>query len=282
VRPDSAHVLSVIIPAHDEEAHLPGLLKALCVDGLELVVVANGCTDRTAEEARRACPRAVIVEIDEASKTAALRAGDAAAHHFPRFYLDADIGIGFDDLLHLAGLLRGTGLLAVAPSVVFDSSGCSRLVQAFYRALPLLAQVNGSIAGTGCMGLTQEGRGRFDAWPEVLADDFFLDGLFSSAEKERAPGAMATVRTPVDARDLLRRRERVVWANWQVRSLGLRVHEHRRGPAVLNAALKHPERALDIGVFALVAVVVRIRVRIRRLRRQEVGWNRDASRTRGL
>jgi glycosyltransferase involved in cell wall biosynthesis len=282
VRPASDRVLSVIIPAHDEEARLPGLLRALDADGLELVVVANGCTDRTADAARRACPRAIVVEIDKASKTAALRAGDAVAHHFPRFYLDADIDVARDDLLHLAGLLRGTGLLAVAPSVVFDSTGCTRVVQAFYRALPLLAQVKGSIAGTGCMGLTQEGRLRFDAWPDVLADDFFLDGLFSPAEKERAPGATAIVRTPVDARDLLNRRERVVWTNWQVRSLGLRAHGHNGGSAVLSAALRHPERALDFGVFALVAVVVRIRVRIRRLLRQQVGWNRDASRSRGL
>jgi len=67
-----------------------------------------------------------------------------------------------------------------------------------------------------------------------------------------------------------------------VRSLALRAHGHNGGSAVLSAALRHPERALDIGVFALVAVVVRIRVRIRRLLRQQVGWNRDASRSRGL
>ena len=271
--------LSVVIPAHDEEAVLPALLTALGHDGIEVVVVSNGSSDATAEAARRAAPWATVVEIDEASKTAALRAGDEAARAFPRFYLDADIALNAADLHRLAAALAAPGAVAVAPSVAFDSSGSSALVRAYYRALPLLPAVSHSIAGTGCIGVTASGRARFDAWPPVLADDFFLDGLFRPDEKHRAPDVTARVTTPRALRDLVRRRERVIWGNRQVAALGLRAPAAGGGASgVVATALRHPRRLADLTVFAAVGVLVRVRVLVKDLRGQSVGWNRDDSR----
>ena len=48
-------MISVIVPAHNEEAYLPRTLEALRHQNygwFEVIVVANGCTDRTAELAR--------------------------------------------------------------------------------------------------------------------------------------------------------------------------------------------------------------------------------------
>ncbi len=274
-----AHALSVVIPAHDEERVLPQLLAALDDDAIDVVVVPNGCTDGTAQAARDALPGAVVVEVYERSKTAALRAGDAVARHFPRFYLDADIGIDAAGLHRLAEVMRETGVLAVAPSVAFDVSASSWAVRAFYRALPLLASVSGSIAGTGCMGVSREGRTRFDEWPPVLADDHFLDGLFTAGEKLRAADVTSRVRTPRGLGDLVRRRERVIWGNRQVARLGVGPTATGGGVAgVLAAARRHPARTLDLAVFAAVGLVVRARVLARARRGQEVGWNRDESR----
>ena len=50
-------VASVIIPAHDEAGSIERCLTSLAADpgsdALDIVVVANGCTDTTAEQARR-------------------------------------------------------------------------------------------------------------------------------------------------------------------------------------------------------------------------------------
>ncbi|WP_448631445.1 glycosyltransferase family 2 protein [Cellulomonas soli] len=77
---------SVVIPAHDEEhgiaRTLAPLAQAAAAGTLEVVVVANGCTDATAAVAR-SVPGVHVVEIDVASKAAALRAGDRAATRFP-------------------------------------------------------------------------------------------------------------------------------------------------------------------------------------------------------
>ena len=43
---------------------------------IELIVVANGCTDDTARVAASVDPRVVVVEMPQASKIAALNAGE--------------------------------------------------------------------------------------------------------------------------------------------------------------------------------------------------------------
>ena len=271
-------VLSVVIPAHDEKVSLPALLAALADEGFEVVVVPNGCTDGTAAEARRAVPAVTVVEIPEASKAAALRAGDGVAHHFPRFYLDADVTVSAEGLRRLADALRTPGVLAVAPTVVFDTSAASWPVRSFYRALAALPAVSGSLAGTGCMGLSRDGRARFDDWPQVLADDYYLDGLFGSDEKLRVPGVTSRVRTPRRLADLVRRRTRVAFGNRQVERLGLRAAGRAGGAGVLAAARRHPARIAVLVVFALVGLVVRARVAAATWGGREVGWNRDDSR----
>src|ERR1700743_31766 len=56
--------ISVIIPAHNEEDYLGATLDALNQQdypACEIVVVANGCTDRTAEVAQEKCHRLVTL-----------------------------------------------------------------------------------------------------------------------------------------------------------------------------------------------------------------------------
>src|SRR5688572_19584947 len=105
---------SIVIPAHDEERLLGATLERV-LDGLEpgteVIVICNGCRDRTAEVARGFAPRVAVIELAEASKVAALNAGDAAAQSFPRVYLDADTPIAGADLMRVIAVLREPGSL---------------------------------------------------------------------------------------------------------------------------------------------------------------------------
>jgi len=271
--------LSVVIPAHDEAATLPGLLAGLRDDALELVVVCNGCTDDSADVARAHAPRATVVEIAAASKVAALAAGDAVAVAFPRFYLDADVGVDAGTLRRLASHLDG-GPHAVAPAVRYDTQRSSWSVRSYYRVLPLLPAVSTSIAGTGCIGLSEQGRGRFDAWPDVLADDYFVDGLFGAGEKERVRDLTSVVAAPLGMGELVARRVRVIWANHQVDALGIRAVPVARAAGLAGVLRRHPARLADVAVFAAVSLWVRVRVRASRRRGQPVAWGRDRSRER--
>src|SRR4051795_10210836 len=115
-------VASIIVPAHNEAASIGRCVAAL-TDGarpgeFEMVVVCNGCTDRTAAEARRFEARGVtVVETDVASKVHALNLGEAAAHAFPRLYVDADVVIDRASVLTIVASLITDGLLAAGPQV---------------------------------------------------------------------------------------------------------------------------------------------------------------------
>lgn len=94
--------ISVIVPAHNEERWLPSCLASIAharsvatrQDGpcgaleVEVVVVANRCTDRTADLARAA--GAVVVEDDHRTIAAVRNAGAAAATGDILVTIDAD------------------------------------------------------------------------------------------------------------------------------------------------------------------------------------------------
>src|SRR5258708_1266552 len=57
-------MISVIIPAHNEERYLRHTLESLQHQNygwFEVIVVANGCTDRTREVARGSCHRLIVL-----------------------------------------------------------------------------------------------------------------------------------------------------------------------------------------------------------------------------
>src|ERR1044072_4004333 len=59
-----SQMISVIIPAHNEETYLPETLEALRRQNypwFEVIVVANGCTDHTAEAAHCRCHRLIVL-----------------------------------------------------------------------------------------------------------------------------------------------------------------------------------------------------------------------------
>ncbi|MGY4468072.1 glycosyltransferase involved in cell wall biosynthesis [Bradyrhizobium sp. LB9.1b] len=90
-------MISIVVPAHNESSVIARTLSQWVgkpgSDELRVVVVCNGCTDGTANIARRFGSTIKVVESDTARKTHALNLGDQVANIFPRIYADADIVI---------------------------------------------------------------------------------------------------------------------------------------------------------------------------------------------
>jgi glycosyltransferase involved in cell wall biosynthesis len=216
--------MSVVIPAHDEEAVIERVLRGVLAgaDGrLEVVVVANGCRDATADRARAVDPAIRVVEIAEASKIAALNAGDAAALQFPRAYVDADVEVDAATLLALAAALDSGSALVASPRLELDLTGANRWVRAYYSVWQLSAFRQSGHIGSGIYALSAQGRQRFGRFPPVIGDDRFVQGVFEPAERATLADHAFTVRPPRTLRALVARGSRIAAGNEQLQVLGL-------------------------------------------------------------
>jgi glycosyltransferase involved in cell wall biosynthesis len=90
-RPAPVRLVSIIIPAHNEEHYLGKTLEALKRQNygwFEIIVVANGCTDRTAEVARGNCQRLIV--LSQKGLGVARNLGARMARGDLLLFLDAD------------------------------------------------------------------------------------------------------------------------------------------------------------------------------------------------
>jgi glycosyltransferase involved in cell wall biosynthesis len=269
---------SVVIPAHDEAGTightLDAVLRSAEADEFDVIVVCNGCSDRTAEIARtRTGVR--VVEIAAASKIAALNAGDEAAAAFPRVYLDADIPLGTDALRQVVAALT-SGAMAAAPVPVVDTSFGTLASRAYFAIWQRLGYATVHTLGSGVYGLSAAGRARFEQFPDIIADDGFVYALFSPAERVNPPGATFVLRAPHTLRATIRRRVRIAAGNLELKAkLGMSMDVP--GPGFSQVLREHP-RLIPAGVvYAATNSLAKYQARKRLSTGAGVSWNRDRS-----
>ncbi len=201
--------LSVILPAHDEEGLIGPCLDAVIASdwprgnrnaGLEVIVVANGCSDGTVAEAESRAPAAAaagialrVLDLPEGGKLGALNAGDAAARAGNRVYLDADVTVSHRLLLQLHGALSRDGPVYASGQVLIPKgqSALTRAYRRIYRQVPFMTH---GVPGCGVFGVNAAGRKRWGDWPDVISDDTFARLNFAPHERI---GVSATYHWPL-------------------------------------------------------------------------------------
>jgi hypothetical protein len=272
------------MPAHDEATVIGASLKTLLADAspgeFDVVVVCNGCSDDTAAVARAAAGSDVrVIELETASKSAALNAGDAAATAYPRFYLDADISVTATGLRVLADELDRGDRLAVAATVAHRwQQSPSWLVRSYYRLWSALPAASAGIFGTGVIGLSAAARGRFDQWPAVVADDYYCDSLFAAAEKARHSDVHVQLDVPGTVPALVRRKARVRNGNLQVRGALAPTAQPQPASSLTDLVRRRPRLAVDVPAFVGVTLAARALAARDRRAGREAHWRRDDSR----
>jgi glycosyltransferase involved in cell wall biosynthesis len=264
---------SVLIPAHNEATVigrcLHHLFEGTDTGEFEVAVVCNGCDDDTAAVARAIGHAIEVIELDEASKPAALRAGDKLLHAFPRLYLDADVVLRGPTARQVLEHLSRNGAVAARPPFRYDAAHSSAIVQRYFRARSRMPTVMGSIWGAGVYGLSAAGRARFGDHPDVVAEDLFVDQQFEPDEIEIVGDEPVVVMAPARFRDLLmvrRRAYRGVVENRAAANEPGRKHRRSDRPAATTAStLRDMLRlcrslpgALDAAAYAFVAVSARL------------------------
>ncbi|SDY66786.1 glycosyltransferase [Citreimonas salinaria] len=194
----SRPVLSVIVPASNEARHLGACLDALAAAHwprvAEVVVVVNGSRDDTAAVARsraaalaRAGLPLRVIEREEASKIGALNAGDAAARGAARMYLDADVVVSADLPAQILGALAADGARFASGRVrIIGRGAMARAYARFWRNVPFM---RAGVPGCGLYAVNGPGRARWDAFPDIIADDLFARLSLRPEERVAVPAA---------------------------------------------------------------------------------------------
>lgn len=293
--------LAVVIPANNEAAYIGPCLEALLAsvlpvaDGavgavgaagaagaapkpvppVEILVVANGCTDQTCATARAFEPAAAargwrlrVVDLARPGKIDALNAADRIADGAVRIYLDADVVVGPHLLCALREALArpepayASGRVTIAPA----RSAVSRAYGRFWSHLPF---VQLAAPGFGIFAVNAAGRARWGAFPDIVADDTFVRLNFAPSERTEVAASFTWPLVEGFA-PLVRVRRRQDAGVVEVQRLFPRLMNNEDKPRMtarraLVLALRDP---VGFGVYAAVIAATRLS------RRRHLEWSR--------
>jgi glycosyltransferase involved in cell wall biosynthesis len=270
------------MPAHNEGAVIARTLKAMITGAacgeLDIIVICNGCRDDTAHVARQFDPFVRVIELDVASKPAALNVGDQAARGFPRIYVDADVLVTIDVIRALAERLMQGDVFAAAPRPNVDVANCSAPVRAFYRIQSQLPSACEGIGGSGVYALSERGRQRFHSFPAITADDGYVRIQFTPEERVTLQSARSVVFAPHRLKDLIAIKSRSHLGNYELAKLYPQLWRNKgqSNHKALLRLFRSPSLWLDLFVYSFVMTRARWQAR-NRIRRQDFGWKRDNS-----
>lgn len=190
-------MLSIIIPAHNEQGYIGPCLKSLLAQEprdfgfaeIEVIVAANACSDATVDEASALAEdfaargwALTVMNLEQGGKPYALNEADKIAGGDLKAYLDADIDCDPDLFAELIALLDGdapryaTGRLIVARA----KSWWSRRYGKIYSETPF---AKSKAPGCGLFAVNAAGRARWNAFPDLVSDDTFVRIQFSPDER---------------------------------------------------------------------------------------------------
>jgi glycosyltransferase involved in cell wall biosynthesis len=232
--------IAVIVPAYNEEMVIVETLENLLRDArageFEVTVVCNGCHDHTAEVTRQAFDNVNVIELSEASKTAAINAG-----------------------------------LRSARSSKINDSDCAGSVKAFYRIWARHPYVsNGKFAAA--FAISREAMGRIGDLPEIIADDTYLMRMIPSDRVAVVDSVHFRVNVPKDFKTLVRVRSRIHRGNRQLEQYAPRrtsaVTANNRD--FVRSIGRQPSLWRDIPVYLAATAASRLLAM-----KKTSGWERD-------
>jgi glycosyltransferase involved in cell wall biosynthesis len=263
--------ISVIVPAHNEEAVLAQCLESLADQDVrtpvQIVVVGNGCSDRTLAVARASSSafeqrgfRYEVIDLAKASKAAALNAGDRVAEFGHRAYLDADVTLSRNALSSVLDAFRSDpGLMFCSPRLrAIATTYAARVYARVWAELPY---VKGDVIGAGCYVVRDGGRGRWTTFPDIVADDKFARLHFRRTERGVIEESQFCVHLPVGVAELVRVRSRWIRANRELR-IGfpeLARNDKRRFGGSPRFILQHAGLWIDLVPFTAIYLAAEIR-----------------------
>ncbi|KEJ89262.1 glycosyltransferase family 2 protein [Sulfitobacter donghicola] len=261
---------SILIPAHNEVGYIEPCLEALLASdetgaAVEVIVMANGCSDATVQVAQtyqdafaRKGWLLTVLDIPEGGKMGALNAGDAAARYGARIYVDADVVVTPPLIAQLAEVLDTDAPRYAGgdPIVAASGSWFTRVYARFWASLPFCTH---GVPGFGVFAVNAPARARWGEFPDIISDDTFVRLNFTPDERFRVPAQYSWPMIE-GAAPLVRVRRRQDIGVAEVKELFPQLWQNHDpipadAPPIWRRALRDP---IGFAAFALVAIAVRL------------------------
>lgn len=254
---------SVIIPAHNESSVIKRCIDSVIhqADVDQIIVACNGCTDDTAEQARTYGDAVLCLDIAQPSKVNALNEAEKYVTSWPVFYLDADIELVDGAISRVVEGMQETGYLLAAPEPVIRLQHSSWLVQQYYKVWYQLPYIRSGIVGTCSFVATQEGRQRFDQFPDVISDDGFIRAQFEDHERGNISGSTVIVHAPRNLRSLVKIKTRSQLGLLELKARGLMRFREQKTYSVSLSSLFFSRDWLAVSIYVGLAVFMKLRAR---------------------
>ncbi len=264
--------LSIIIPANNEEAYLADCLEALMASEpadapVQVLVVANACTDRTVPVAQALEPSArrlgwnlQVLDLPEPGKLNALNVGDDRATGGLRLYLDADVLVSPSLVRQLVEVLSATPEARYASGTPRVSPAKSWVTRAYARFWQQLPFARSEAPGFGAFAVNAAGRARWGRFPDIISDDTYVRLLFTPDERVGVPALYDWPMVEGFSRLVKVRRRQDEGVKEIARLWPDLMRNEGKPPLGLGTLLGNIGRApLGLFVYALVALAVRSR-----------------------
>jgi dolichyl-phosphate beta-glucosyltransferase len=169
--------LSIVIPAHNEEARLPPSLEK--IDAFlktqpytyEVIIVENGSTDRTVEVSEAFAlthPYVRVIKAAVRGKGLAVKVGMLEAHGDWRFICDADLSMRIDDLPQFLPPQSGDAEIIIASR---EGKGAQRVGEPEHRHI--IGRINNFIIKLTAVRGFEDTQCGFKMFDRRTAEDLF-------------------------------------------------------------------------------------------------------------
>lgn len=268
---------SVIVPVYNEGRRLfatvPPLLEGLPA-GCEIIYICNGCQDDSEAILRELVGgAAIMLATPVAGKALAIRAGEEQTNLFPRFYVDSDVVISGGALARLAAGL-GSGIELVSPRIEHEFGGtafCARVIHRYRQSLPHAREG----AYHHVLGISARGRARWGEFPDLWADDSFIEAMIPDDRKRLIKEVTVRTRPPQGLWQWIMVRKRWHIGHRQLRALGYSPPHVPGQCRALLLSLMSPTRALPAVLYVCTVALAMVLAKWRG--KGSVDWYQDQS-----
>jgi len=275
--------VSLIIPAYNEENTIVRSLKNLTSSKqsfrLEIIVVCNGCTDRTETFAREFGPDVIVLSTAVPSKTKAINIAEKIARFYPIFYIDSDIIVSVESILGVAEYMQKKGILAASPKKTFALPKKKDLIHRYYEIWTDVQTHNGEMIGSGIYGVSEAGRKRFDNFPDVINDDTYFSIQFKAKERKIVELFSFTIFPPKNIIDLIRIKTRTKIGNILLKQSYPELFQNKEptNRRYLLKSISNPGKTISILVYIMIRLAVSLNSYRLLLMRKQIPWFKDES-----